>query len=248
MRTADELRAAHRAFDRIRKVEEQYAIKLRKIAKHIAEILRAFDPSDSLSGGIIRAALERYSQALDPWAKSVAARFMAEIAQKELRAWRQLTQAMGIALRKEITEAPIGKVTQQLIADQVHLIKSLPLEAGQRVQEMATKALYDGTRAESMVEEIMKIGNVTRARATLIARTETARATTMLTKARAESAGLDSYIWRTARDNRVRPSHRALEGTVHKWASPPLSDPPNHHAHPGCIWNCRCVAEPIIPD
>lgn len=42
------------------------------------------------------------------------------------------------------------------------------------------------------------------------------------------------YVWRTANDDRVRPSHAALNGTVRAW-----SDSPD----PGEDYNCRCWAE-----
>ncbi len=48
------------------------------------------------------------------------------------------------------------------------------------------------------------------------------------------------YIWRTQRDNKVRPSHRANEGKIFSWDSPPPT------GHPGEAPNCRCYAEPHI--
>ena len=48
--------------------------------------------------------------------------------------------------------------------------------------------------------------------------------------------------WRTVGDSRVRTAHRAREGQIFAWDKPP-SD-----GHPGQPINCRCYAEPIIPD
>jgi SPP1 gp7 family putative phage head morphogenesis protein len=87
-----------------------------------------------------------------------------------------------------------------------------------------------------------------RARATLIARTETARSASVLVQARSEYIGAEQYIWQTAGDWKVRPGHRKLNRSVQRWDSPPLSDPPDYHSHPGQIFNCRCVALPIIPE
>ena len=50
------------------------------------------------------------------------------------------------------------------------------------------------------------------------------------------------YIWRTKRDNKVRPSHAANEGKVFSWDNPPPT------GHPGDDDNCRCVAEPYKPE
>ncbi|MEG6507839.1 phage minor head protein [Methyloligella sp. 2.7D] len=49
------------------------------------------------------------------------------------------------------------------------------------------------------------------------------------------------YIWRTRRDDRVRPSHRENEGKVFAWDDPPPT------GHPGEAYGCRCWAEPYIP-
>jgi SPP1 gp7 family putative phage head morphogenesis protein len=59
-------------------------------------------------------------------------------------------------------------------------------------------------------------------------------ATTKLTRKVAQELGLNTYRWRTQRDNRVRPTHRALEGTIRTWDQSPL---------PGEEQNCRCWAE-----
>ena len=84
-------------------------------------------------------------------------------------------------------------------------------------------------------------------RATLIARTETARTASVLVQARAEHIGVTHYQWQAVMDARTRASHAKLDGKVFAWAVAPLSDPPDHYAHPGQIWNCRCVALPILP-
>jgi len=92
----------------------------------------------------------------------------------------------------------------------------------------------------------MESGDVARSRALLIARTEVTRTATTLTQARAEHIGSEGYIWRTAGDGDVRPSHRAMNGKFVRWDSPPTLD--NLTGHAGCVPNCRCYAEPVIPD
>ena len=89
-------------------------------------------------------------------------------------------------------------------------------------------------------------GYVTKARARLSARTAGARTAMELTKARAQSVGSEGYIWRTVRDSDVRPSHKGMEGKFVRWDDPPTLD--NLTGHAGGLPNCRCYAEPIIPD
>lgn len=54
---------------------------------------------------------------------------------------------------------------------------------------------------------------------------------------------LETYIWRSQDDTRVRAAHAENDDRVFAWANPPAG------GHPGEAWNCRCTAEPIIdPD
>lgn len=235
------------AFIRARKVEAKYAMQLRKIAQHVGDIIAGFPPGDADSDGLINAALARYSGTIGDWATSVAARMIAEIEQRDAAAWRIASAQMGRALRKEIESAPTGEILRARLAEQVRLIKSLPLEAGERVHKLTLEGIINGTRAREIAAEIQESGEVTKARATLIARTEVSRTATELTAARAQYIGSTHFIWRTAGDSDVRASHKALNGGVFRWDQPPECDP-GHHALPGAIWNCRCYPEPVITD
>ena len=129
---------------------------------------------------------------------------------------------------------------------QVNLIKSLPRQAALQVHELALGAMTDGQRAAGLVDSIIALGSKTRSRAMLIARTEVGRVSGEMTKARAMTAGSDGYIWRSAEDRDVRPSHKKMNGRFVKWNEPPTLD--NLTGHAGCLPNCRCYIEPVIPD
>lgn len=51
---------------------------------------------------------------------------------------------------------------------------------------------------------------------------------------------LETYIWRSQDDARVRAAHAENDDRVFAWANPPAG------GHPGEARNCRCTAEPII--
>lgn len=235
------------ALKRARKLENSYGARLRKIASHIGDLVRGFPVGTQESASLIGAALRRYAELLDPWARATGERMVAEIAAADKAGWRRLSAIMGRALHREIDEAPTGAVTRAALDRQVTLIKSLPLEAAERVHRLTLEGISQGRRADEIAKDIMATGQVTRSRATLIARTEVARTATELTKARAEHVGSVEFIWRTAGDSDVRASHRALNGKVFRWDDPPECDP-GHRALPGGIWNCRCFAEVVLRD
>ena len=190
-------------------------------------------------------ALTNYSRLIRPWAKAVASRMLAQVSQSDERAWWNLGKIMGRELRKELQDAPIGQRMQELLGLQVDLITSIPLDAAKRVHELTLKGITEGQRAGDIAKEIMRQNEVSASKAMVIARTEVARTASTLTQARAEYIGSTHYVWRTSRDGDVRDSHRKMEGKVVAWDDPPTLD--NMVGHAGCLPNCRCYPEPIIP-
>lgn len=173
---------------------------------------------------------------------------VADVARRNQRAWEQISQDMAHGIRAEITQAPTGAYYSQLMQEQVGLIKSLPLEAAQRIQDMTTAGIASGRRAEDLVGAILGQGPVTASRARLIARTEVSRAAATFTQARARFAGSEGYIWRTSGDGDVRPTHKAMNGKFVPWTDPPKTDKGLAPYHAGCGPNCRCYPDPVLPE
>jgi len=238
-------RATRPDIRRARRAESEYGRSLRKVAKMVGEIIKAFDPGDPAVLPKLDDALRRYSDALEPWARAVGARMLTEVAARDRKTWEELSDTIGRALRREIDNAPTGHAMRQRLEDQVSLIKSLPTEAGQRVHKLTLEAITTGRRAEDIAKDIARSGEVTASRAEMIARTEVGRTATELTKARAEYIGSEGYIWTTSRDSRVRDSHAKMSGKFVRWDSPPTLDGITGHA--GSVPNCRCIPYPVLP-
>lgn len=165
-------------------------------------------------------------------------------------AWQRLSNSISGQLRNQLLRTPVGETIRELMHLQVGLIRSIPIDAAARVHELAIKAIEQGHRSKEIADDIRAQGAVSAIKATLIARTEVGRAATVFLQARCQHVGITHYIWRTAHDRDVRPGHREMEGTVNEWANPPAVNENGRimHHHPGEIWNCRCYAEPVIPD
>lgn len=217
------------------------------MAKHIEDMVRAFTGAE-MDVAHLEQLLHRYSALIEPWARAVASRFVAEVARRDEQAWFRLSKKMSRELAREIQTAPTGFAMRQFLEEQVKLITSLPTQAAERIHEIAIGNIYAGERYGGLVQHIMETGRVTRNRATMIARTETARVSSALTMARAQHVGSEGYIWRTVRDGRVRKSHREMEGQFVRWDSPPVIDPGVPPYHAGMVWNCRCFSEVVVPD
>jgi SPP1 gp7 family putative phage head morphogenesis protein len=231
------------------RIEQRYALQLRKVAQQVGSIVAPFTPGDMSQVPTIEQLLKAYSDMLKGWATQTASNMLMDVALRDEQAWQTMAKELSRGLREEIRKAPTGRVMQQLLAEQVTLIQSIPLEAAQRVHRLTLAGLEDSTRFTEIAKEIQRTEEVTTSRAVLIARTETARTAATLTQSRAEHIGADSYIWRTSGDSTVRSDHKKLNGKIFQWNNPPVADERSgERAHPGCIWNCRCFAEPIIPD
>ncbi|MEO0698264.1 MAG: phage head morphogenesis protein, partial [Pseudomonadota bacterium] len=190
------------------RIEQLYAGQLRKVAEQVGSIIRPFQPGDISQVPTIQQLLNAYADMLKGWATQTASNMLMDVALRDEQAWQMMAKELSRGLREEIRNAPTGQVMKALLAEQVTLIQSIPREAAQRVHELTLKGLEDSTRANEIAKEIMASGEVAASRATLIARTETARTASVLTQARALHIGCTHAIWRTSGDGAVRKAHR----------------------------------------
>jgi SPP1 gp7 family putative phage head morphogenesis protein len=242
--SAAERRAARERFATAQRVEAEYMRSLRQLTRQVDHMVRGMAGRDNAA---LERMLRQYSEIVEPWAKTVAEKMVADIARRDATAWSALGRSIGRSLKKELQTAPVGHALQGFLGEQVRLITSLPLEAAERVHKLTTEGLVSGRRAEEITRDILETGGVTESRARLIARTEIARTASGLTMARAQHVGSTHYIWRTVGDSDTRKSHKAMNGVVVPWASPPvLSDGTTTHA--GMIYYCRCYPEPILTE
>ena len=254
-RTVDRTSRSHRketrrereSFEQVRNAERHYGAQLRKVAAQVGRLAdtTAGDPDDPATVARLTAILRRYAQDIRPWARTAAAAMLADVNRRDERAWLRLSNLMGSELEHEIRNAPTGAKMLQLLEEQVDLITSIPLDAAQRVHKLATQNLVSGTRADQIARAIQSSAHVSRGRANLIARTEVGRASGALTQARAEYVGSPGYFWMSLGDVDVRPEHKKLNGTFHRWDKPPYAGSGMHY-HAGMGPNCRCFPQPVI--
>lgn len=227
-------------------IEREYATALRKLAKTVAGIIDPHVSGYSLvDERSMFHALANYALALRPWADNLSRRMVDQVRVKSWKDWKSQAEKMGIAYKQLAFETSVGMRAHELQAEQVELITSIPLDAGERVQRLAMEAITNGQRSSAISEELIRTEHVTKSRATMIARTETAKANAVMTQARAEDIGSEGYIWETSGDGDVRESHRAMDGVYVRYDSPPTLDKMTGHA--GSLPNCRCWQRVVLP-
>ena len=179
------------------------------------------------------------------------------------RGWRAAAKETGTGhviyreLQKELKHGTkIGDLFWSQIDKRAAMFTSVPLDTAKHLTEHATKEALKGRTPQSIAKDIIEqYPHISRTRANLIARTEAAKTQASLTESRSQEMGYHWYIWQTAHDERVRSSHRHMQGVICRFDDPP--DPEeligimrqSQHYNPGGIWNCRCYSAPVVnPD
>lgn len=184
---------------------------------------------------------------LNEWSTLVAHKMFSQVEREEWGQWRSVSEQISEGLRDAVGNTPVGQVAQDIVYRQIQLMKSIPIEAAERVQDIqsrAIEAVINGERPDALYQMIMETGNVASSRAKLIARTEIGRATGALTQARALSIGSEGYWWRIEGAG-TRPSHKKMRDKFVYWHNPPTLDGMTGHA--GCLPNCKCWSEVHVP-
>lgn len=172
--------------------------------------------------------------------------------------------AVGAAFSEDDgwTQAVVDEWTRT----QVTLITKASNDMKDAVARRVRKGVAEGQSNDEIKTLIMRdLPGISTRRAAIIARDQTAKLNANLSQGRMEQAGIETYIWSTSMDERVRglpggkyanavPSHYLMEGLICRWDDPtkyrnvsgewvarPMGAP---LLHPGQDIMCRCVALP----
>lgn len=189
------------------------------------------------------------------------ARTVDKFNKKELQAFKEI--AIGEAFAED--EPWVKNVIDSWSREQVTLIT----KASQDMLDTVARRIREGVKAGKSARQVTAMINadlpgISYRRARIIARDQTAKLNSALTQGRMADAGIETYIWSTSEDERVRgnptglypkalPSHYVMNGKICRWDDPTVwlengewvkraGDAP--YFHPGMAIMCRCVAIP----
>lgn len=164
-----------------------------------------------------------------------------EFQKAELR--RQVIARLGSDLAIDVfAERGMPQRIEAFASANAQLIKSIPSQFFDQISARTVQALRTGERAEDIEGEIRDRYGVSQGRARLIARDQVGKLYGEVNRARQENLGIESFVWRTSEDERVRPEHAELDGQRFRWDAPPAE------GIPGEPVNCRCSAEPVLDE
>jgi len=156
--------------------------------------------------------------------------------EKELN--KQLRATLGIELPvfEPKMQARLDLFTERNVA----YIETISTKYFDGVKKLVLGAVETGQRHEELAKEIKDLTGVAESDAKRVARDQVGKFFGALNQVRQQDLGINTYIWRTSQDNRVREEHEAREGKVFSWDDPP------EDGHPGQPIQCRCYPEPNI--
>lgn len=117
------------------------------------------------------------------------------------------------------------------VANNAQLIKSIPEQYLNQVQSIVLSNVQAGARSSDIVKTLSDQFGVTKRRAKVIARDQTAKVNSALAQKRQMSVGFEYFQWIDSDDSRVRSRHEAIANKVtaygkgiYRYDNPPLSD------------------------
>ena len=234
--------------------ERVYSTALKRKA---LEIARAMSKAKTVED--INRIVKRYGNnpAYIKWAERTASKMVEGQNFKSKQLWRMYfnkyqgkkSKTLAERLKKLVDDINIDDI----IKDNEKIITSFPESMGEKAREeyrRLVRANITGGKRASQISKYLK--NIGINRADLIARTETGKAATAVSRSRSESLGLKAYIWKTSLDKRVRFSHRTMRNVICFWNEQPIPgkyEPKRKNyrpAHPGEDFGCRCIAVVIV--
>lgn len=160
--------------------------------------------------------------------------------------YRELKRSLGINLRQ--AEPSLGPVMDRFRERNVARIRSVAGSALVEVTRLLESAEATGMRVERLAELIAERFGVASSRAELIARDQVLTLNAQVTHARMQSAGITEGFWTTSGDERVRASHRALDGKRFRLDEGLVDEQTGERVVPGEAIGCRCTTYAIIPE
>ena len=155
----------------------------------------------------------------------------------------------NLEIPMEITAGMADKIEEDYTTNVNLYINGWKQEQIERLREQVQKNAAQGFRADKMKEVLMSEYGVSKNKAKFIARQETALMVSKYRQTRYEEAGINRYVWSTSHDERVRLSHRELNGKEFSWDKGALIRTPGQadkYCNPGEDFGCRCLAIPVM--
>lgn len=203
----------------------------------------------------LRTSFESVNNIYDASAPILATAFVNENSKTNKELYENtIKRAFNISFADIIDDENVATQLDLATLENVKLIKSIPNVHFDKIAK-AIKNNLAGLPQEgnvSLTQRIIKIGNISKNKASFIAKDQTKKITSSLNRVRSQNIGLEDYKWATAGNEkvvgnpsglypkptniRVHGNHYKRNGKIFSYNNPPID------GNPGDAPGCQCVA------
>ena len=218
----------------------------RKHEPVMTEITQDASPAAELKK-ILRQLSKRWRWQIEASADKLAKWFAKSAATRSDAQLRKILKDAGFAVEFKLTAAH-RDVLKGAVAENVSLIKSIPGQYLDHVEQLVMRSVTQGRNLGDLTKQILKHYDVSKKRAALIARDQNNKATSALTRVRRLELGLNKAIWLHSHAGKTpRPAHVKMDGKTFDIARGMWDSHEQLWIQPGYLINCRCTSRPVIP-
>lgn len=233
----------------------------RLLKKYLPKIVRAAEAEESSrsddTGDLISKATAIFNKMAEELQRSTSdfglydkIQAMAALTRKlSIKEWKlAVKETLGVDLFDDYYSGELFReLMERWISENVGLIKTIPQDSLESMRNIVLEGVRSGRTIPNIVKAVQNAYNVDKRHARLIARDQIAKLNSDIAEQQQTDAGVKEYIWSTSGDQRVRPSHKKLDGKRFRWDDPPIVDErTGRRCHPGRDYQCRCVALPVF--
>lgn len=189
--------------------------------------------------------------------------------------YKQFEKEVGLNILNVMAERGLKQAFEEQVRNNVALIKSLPSKYFGDIEKMTIQSITGQKKFEGgLIKALQDMTGATKKKAKLIARDQSSKAASTYSRLRMQNIGVIGYQWNNSQDKRVAGNPNGLYPEVDKnskyhgdhWErqgkyylfekmanapkapdGKPFRQPPPDGS-PGMAINCRCYADPVIPD
>lgn len=137
---------------------------------------------------------------------------------KDIVSVRVAAPSLGVnVFSNPLLDKDIDLMLKSWVSTNVTLIKSIQTDLLDQVGVIIESGYRSGLSIPTITEQLKTKFNISKNRARLIARTETAKLHSNYIQHEHEQLGITQYVWLTTHDERTRASHRVLDNKVCQW-------------------------------
>lgn len=140
------------------------------------------------------------------------------------------------------TEPWIDDYIQSSISQNVNYIKTIESTFFDKISAIIYEGTKNGTSTKEIREQLVKQIGMSEKRAQFIAVDQSGTIHGQLVAKRHQNMGVKKFEWNDSNDERVRKTHKDLDGNTYSYSEPPSE------GLPGTPYRCRCTAYPVFDD